>query len=108
MTAPAQLRGRSRYQRRGARQTDLASVSTVVGRNSVVGGDVKTYRSPMPWHTADEFLGLTEVEARAWAGALGWAYRDLTHPVWVNDDLRYDRINVSFGSDGRVDAAHIG
>ncbi len=62
----------------------------------------------MAWHTADEFLGLTELEARAWAGALGWAFRDRTEPGWFTDDQRFDRINVRFGEDGTVVWAEIG
>ncbi|MEU4377866.1 hypothetical protein [Pseudonocardia alni] len=61
----------------------------------------------MAWHGAEEFLGLSEVEARAWAGALGWALRDLTEPGWALDDLRSDRINVRFGRDGKVVWAEI-
>lgn len=53
-------------------------------------------------HTADEFLGLTPREARAWAGALGWAFRDVTRDAWREDDFRSDRINVVFGTSGFV------
>ncbi len=53
-------------------------------------------------HTADEFLGLTPREARAWAGALGWAFRDVTRDAWREDDFRFDRINVVFGTSGFV------
>ncbi|NWJ73454.1 hypothetical protein HX744_23540 [Pseudonocardia sp. ICBG1122] len=62
----------------------------------------------MATHTADEFLGLVPREARAWAGVLGWAFRDVTRDEWREDDERFDRVNVVFGASGFVVCADIG
>lgn len=78
--------------------------------DAVVAGEYRWVRRPegtLTFHTADEFLGLTEVEAHAWAGALGWTLRDFTRPAFHTDDLRYDRINVRFDDRGVVDWAKI-
>ena len=62
----------------------------------------------MAEHSADEFLGMSRHHAEAWAGALGWAFRDISAGGWFTDDLRRDRINVWFDeTDDRVVRAEI-
>ena len=61
----------------------------------------------MAWHTASEFLGMSRTEAQAWAGALGWEFRDMTDHGWHTDDQSHSRINVWFDESGHVERAAI-
>lgn len=57
---------------------------------------------PTTVHHKDEFIGMAVAEARVWAAALGWAFRDHGEGDWFTDDLRRDRINVWADTTGSV------
>jgi hypothetical protein len=60
----------------------------VRGEQQVTRGD------PTAIHSAKEFIGMSVAHAEAWAGALGWSFRNLGDSGWITNDQRTSRINV--------------
>lgn len=53
-----------------------------------------TRGDPSAIHSAEEFLGMSVADAKAWAGALGWGFRDHSNGGWFTSEWCKDRINV--------------